>query len=118
MQACLCLCFEDEAVGAGCLVDSSLFWLITFFDVAMCAAAWCGAALLRNVGDEALLQLPKFPALSSLILRSTLATNDGLKPLGGVAHLQQLDLGSKWELNDAGRGHTAAAVCCICPCRQ
>jgi hypothetical protein len=55
------------------------------------------------VTDEALLQLPKFPALTSLVLRSTLATNDGLKPLANMQCLEQLDLGSKWELNDAGR---------------
>lgn len=56
----------------------------------------------RNVTDEALLQLPKFPVLSSLILRGTLASNDGLKPLGSMEHLEHLDLGSKWEINDAG----------------
>lgn len=59
--------------------------------------------LCRNVSDEALLELPKFPVLSSLILRSTTVTNDGLKPLGSMALLEQLDLGSKWEINDAGR---------------
>lgn len=64
----------------------------------------CGLLLLlcRLVTDEALLQLPKFPVLASLVLRGTLATNDGLKPLGSMAGLEQLDLGSKWELNDAG----------------
>jgi hypothetical protein len=59
----------------------------------------------RNVTDEALLQLPKFPALTSLVLRSTLATNDGLKPLADMQCLEQLDLGSKCELNDAGRSN-------------
>jgi hypothetical protein len=54
------------------------------------------------VTDEALLQLPKFPVLSSLILRGTLASNDGLKPLGGLDCLEHLDLGSKWEIDDAG----------------
>jgi hypothetical protein len=54
------------------------------------------------VTDEALLQLPKFPVLASLILRGTPASNAGLQPLGSMACLQQLDLGSKWELNDAG----------------
>lgn len=52
--------------------------------------------------DEALLQLPKFPVLGSLILRGTLASNDGLKPLGTLDCLEHLDLGSKWEIDDAG----------------
>lgn len=72
------------------------------FTALVCSAVlWCGAH--RNVTDEALLQLPKFPALTSLVLRSTLATNDGLKPLADMQCLEQLDLGSKWEINDTGR---------------
>jgi hypothetical protein len=66
--------------------------------------------MCRNVGDEALLELPKFPLLSSLILRSTTVTNDGLKPLGSMACLEQLDLGSKWEINDAGRSHCGSVL--------
>lgn len=59
-------------------------------------------SLCRNVNDEALLQLPKFPALTCLVLRGTSTSNDGLRPLAGLDSLQHLDLGSKWELNDAG----------------
>lgn len=65
-----------------------------------CCCACCAAP--RNITDEALLQLPKFPALKVLVLRGTMATNDGLKPLAGLSSLEHLDLGSKWELNDAG----------------
>jgi hypothetical protein len=47
-------------------------------------------------------QLRGFPALSSLILRGTSTSNDGLRALPSIATLAHLDLGSKWELNDAG----------------
>lgn len=93
--------YAGEGPGDVCLqVESLVCWSQDCVDPDW--HAFCNLVLCRRVTDEALLQLPKFPVLASLILRGTPASNAGLQPLGSMACLQQLDLGSKWELNDAG----------------
>jgi hypothetical protein len=59
-------------------------------------------------------ELASFPALHSLVLRGTPTSNDGLRALARIPGLTHLDLGSKWELNDAGvcvRGGWGSALC-------
>jgi len=62
----------------------------------------------RNINDEALQHLADMPSVATLTLRATTATNAGLKALQALPHLSHLDLGSKWELDDAGLAAVAA----------
>lgn len=62
----------------------------------------------RNIDDDALIELSRLSSLTHLTLKGTLATNAGLKHLSTLPRLAHLDLGSKWEVDDAGLAAVAA----------